>query len=424
MKIMGFPMSKASRILNSIPKDEDFPEWTKQMRWNAFKFHYKHNTSYRSFVGNDFPGKWADIPIIQKQGFKKNNISIKPTNRPNFKYYFQSTSGSSGTPFTFATDYLSHALTWQFIRKRYSETGVELNDLQARFYALPGTFRKKTEEKIKDFLVNRYRFPITDLSDNQLQEWTRDLKKKKYKYIYGYTFPLLTYAEYLRFNNLVLKDIIPFLKSCIITSEICTREEHKKLEKYFGIPVYNEYGTSELGIIGFGKTGQWKLSEELMYIEILDEKNNPVEDGESGRIVCTPFFQKGSPFVRYDVGDFGAITTINGTRQLTHLDGRKETLLKLASGRKIPGDTLFHIIFKDFFKNNPDLIHHFQAIQTQKNRIEISIVSIQPITEYDIDKLKKSINNYLYGEVEIIIKQVSEIERTNNLKFQRFISLV
>lgn len=423
MRAIGFPMKKASLILDSIPKGEGFYAWQEQKKWEAFLFHYNHNESYRRFVGK-MPKSWNDIPVIQKEDFKKYNIAIKPSNKNNHKYYIQSTSGSSGTPFIFATDYLNHALTWQLVAKRYQDANILLDELQARFYSIPNSFVKKTEEKIKDFLVNRSRFSITELTDNQLQEWTKKLMNRKYKYIYGYAFPLITFADFLQKQNIILSDVAPSLKSCIITSEMCTIEEHKQIEKSFGVPVYNEYGASELGIIGFGKTGQWEVSDELFYIEILNGDHKPVKDGESGRVICTPFFQKGSPFVKYDIGDLASISTIDGKRYFTRLNGRKETMLKLPSGRKIPGDTLFHIIFTDFCAKHPGLIDHFQAVQPQNNLIEISIVSSQKISPEQENELKKSVDNYLNGEVEVNIKKVREIKRNKNLKFQRFVSLV
>lgn len=421
LSILGFPIKKASQIVQSIPDGTDFQSWHTQKKWEAFKFHFENNDSYRNYVGK-MPTKWEEIPILRKRDFFNANISLKPNNSKGRRYYRQSTSGSTGIPFIFFSDYLTHALTWAYIEKIYQQADASLSGLQARFYGSPATFIDKIKENTKDLLAGRERFQVINLSGENLDEWLKKMESRKFNYLYGYAFPLIIFSKHLNANDITLKELVPSLQSCIVTSEMCTNEEQKLMEKSFGVKVYNEYGTSEFGIIGFGGTGKWKVSEETLHVEIVDEAGDKVQDGEVGRVVCTQLFQKGTPFVRYEVGDLAALETIDGKRYITQLQGRKEAMLKLPSGRKMPGDTLFHFVMEEFNRKFPNLIYQFQAIQKNDFSIGIQLISGHPLSEIQKETLKKTITRHAKEEVTIKIQRVSDIPGDGRTKRQRFIS--
>ena len=116
---------------------------------------------------------------------------------------------------------------------------------------------------MKDRLSNRVRFNTIDLSESVLESWLDAFRRRPFVYIYGYAYPLVTFAHFLDKKGLVLKVLLPTLQTVIVTSEMCSLEEMALMERVYGVPVYNEYGASEAGIVGFGRNGRWKLSNEL-----------------------------------------------------------------------------------------------------------------------------------------------------------------
>jgi hypothetical protein len=62
------------------------------------------------------------------------------------------------------------------------------------------------EERIKDFLGNRYRFPIFNLSDEFLEKVLRKFETSKFQYINGYTSSIVLFAKFLQKRNIVLKE--------------------------------------------------------------------------------------------------------------------------------------------------------------------------------------------------------------------------
>ena len=72
----------------------------------------------------------------------------------------------------------AHAMDWALIKDRYGWHGLKLNSKQARFYGISLEKWAYRKEKIKDWLMNRVRFSVFDLSDNILQNYVN-----KFKYI-------------------------------------------------------------------------------------------------------------------------------------------------------------------------------------------------------------------------------------------------
>lgn len=420
MKIFGFPVTTAGHLFLSSREESRTENWQEKEGLNSFEFHYHNNPGYRSFVGEE-PTEWCDIPVITKGDFRRHHISVTPNVAKPPKYHFQSTSGSSGTPFSFATDYLRHAYTWKQIQHFYQTAGITLDDAQARFYGIPHSFSKRLKERTKDLIANRHRFPLLDLSDQHLDKWTNRFQKNRYTHIYGYAFPLINYARYLKKQGMVLKHLAPRLKACIITAEMCSLEEHQLLEEAFGIPVFNEYGNSEMGIIGFGPTNRWQIARQSLYLEILDDKGLPLPEGEEGRVVCTLFFNQGTPFVRYDTGDIAAVKTIDGTRYITRLIGRQESMMLLPSGRKVPGDTFFHYLFSEY-TNSHDFIEHFKVTQKAKDLFHIQMVTSREMSPSERNTLETMIVKQMNEKVRIEFERVQEMKRTQGGKVQRFVS--
>ncbi len=418
LKLSGFPVKEAGRLFAEYKEGVKNPQWIEKRKWEAFEFHYQNNRNYRKFVGSH-PKRWEDIPPINKSIIREHAIARIPDTMRSERYYYRNTSGSTGKPFDYAIDTMSHALTWRMLEDRYKSAGVSFNDLQARFYGTPFSLHSRIVEKIKDMLSHRIRFNTVDLSDANMERWLSMFSKKKFVYIYGYAYPIVTFAKFLAGKGLRLKDLSPLLKLCIVTSEMCSLEEQKLIEEVFGLPVYNEYGASEAGHIGFGRNNRWRLSHELMYTEILDENNRPCAPGTIGKVVLTPLFNRGTPLLRYDIGDMAAIEIEDGVEVLTQLQGRIEEMAILKSGKKVAGDTLFLYIFKEFAKVCPD-ISEYKVLQLAPNRFEINISSPAELSAQEISKLRSLCMNSLEEgtEVEIVRKQV--LDRTLMGKFKRF----
>jgi phenylacetate-CoA ligase len=428
LKINGFPIQEAKvelRKIFSIP-EEEYDTYIEQKKTEIVNFHLQNNPFYKELAGTASLKNWSDLPILNKKNLQKTLVERLSIGYTPKNVYVNKTSGSSGDPFIFAKDKYCHALTWVSNIYRFGWYGIDFNSsYQARFYGIPLDFIGNKKERIKDFLSHRYRFSVFNLSDEVLEDFLKDFKTKKFDYINGYTSSIVLFAKFLQKKNIILKTICPTLKVCMVTSEMLFEEDKLLLEKQLGIPIVNEYGASELDLIAFqNPEGQWQVNSETLFVEVLDENNQVVPNGTSGRIVITSLFNKAHPFIRYDIGDIGVLDEKSTLKKpiLKKLIGRTNDVAILPSGKKSPGLT-FYYVTKSIIEDNGN-IKEFLIIQTKIDVFEIEYVSDTELTLAQINKIEEAITLYLEPNLKFNFTRKNILERTNRGKLKQFTSLL
>lgn len=418
----GFPVGEAKRVWNEIEGQPDKMGWNQTKAWDVLNYHFARNDAFATAIGV-LPDDWHQLPVTNKMWIKHYGIDHPQWLDGANKYYWSSTSGSSGKPFRFSKDLLTHTLTWLHVAHCYGQLGVSLNDWQARFYGVPSTFTSKYFEKAKDYIGHRKRFPVLDLSDRALESWIDTFRRRKFAYLYGYSYPLICFAKYLQRTNRVLSGLAPSVQGCILTAEMCDANERQIVESAFGVPVCNEYGASEFGILGFAVGPDWEVPIGLLKIEILDDDGHVLPDGQLGNVTITSLFNKGTPFVRYQPGDLGAVVWREGRQYLTQLYGRREDMAVLPSGKKTPGDTAFYYVFKDF-AGKYDVIAEYKVIQSRTDAFDIRYVASRDLNQAELQFLRALCEKALGKDLLIIATRHDVLDRTRMGKFRRFVSEV
>jgi len=170
-----------------------------------------------------------------------------------------------------------------------------------------------------------------------------------------------------------------------------------------------------------------------VYLEFLNDEQESVPYGKSGRLVVTRLYGKCTPIIRY-TGLEDLVTpleprTIRGmtTEMIKQIGGRSLELIHTPDGRMIPP---FHVTtipasVMDDFKSYK--IRQFQIIQHSVNKIEVLLVINQKLRDvgpsvkkisYEIKKRFKDVTGQ---DVEIIINEVDEIEKDARIDNVRLI---
>ncbi len=426
LKVNGFHINKAKTALSKIQAQNDleFEAYIALQKKEIVSYHLEHNSFYKSFGKTIDINDWNSIPVMTKRHLqqpieKRLSKGFTPKN-----VYLNKTSGSSGQPFIFAKDKWCHAMTWVEIMDRFSWYNIDFNtSKQARFYGIPLDKKGYYKERIKDWLSNRFRFSVFDLSDTAFNKALTKFKTSGFDFINGYTSPIVQFAKYLKEKNVVLTTICPNLKVCIVTSEMLFENDKSLMETQFGVPVVNEYGASELDLIAFQNTkGEWQVNSETLYVEVLDENNTVLPYGEEGRIVITSFYNKAHPFIRYDVGDIGSLSKDSSIRKpiLKQLTGRTNDIAILPSGKKAAGLT-FYYITKSVIENDGN-VSEFIIEQDALDHFIIRFVSRETLSSDKKALIKKEMELYLEPGIEVSFERVNQLNRTKAGKLKQFVS--
>lgn len=426
LSLNKFPIKKARFTLKEIQQksEAEFESYVKEQRRIITSFHLKHNSFYKAFAKDANISDWSSIPVITKRHLQQPLLERLSDGYPKKEVYINKTSGSSGNPFTFAKDRFCHAMTWAIIQNRFSWFDLDFNSSkQARFYGIPLDKKNYLKERLKDKLSNRFRFSVFDLSDAAFATVLSKFKSNTFNYINGYTSSIVQFSKFLDKKSIVLKDVCPNLKACVVTSEMLFENDKKLMKRVFGVPIINEYGASELDLIAFeNPEGFWQLNSETLFVEILDDDDTILPHGETGRVVITSLYNKAHPFIRYDIGDIGIISKESTFKRpiLEKLIGRTNDIAILPSGKKAAGLT-FYYITKSIIEDDGN-VKEFVIEQVRVDHFNIKYVSEEVLSLEKVEIIKAEIERYLEPNLTITFKQMKQLERTPSGKLKQFTS--
>lgn len=424
LRLKGFPVNEAKKTQAIIDgfTQADYANYLSKQLQAIVAFHLEHTPFYNTLCQGIDTKDWSALPVLTKANLQQplaNRLSDKYTLKTVHKH---KTSGSSGTPFEFAKDNFAHAMTWVTFMQRYSWFNIDLNtSKQARFYGIPLDANGYYKERLKDWLGNRFRFSVFDLSDAALNKVLHKFKRTKFNYINGYTSAIVQFAKFLKRNNIVLKDVCPTLTVCIVTSEMLFDDDKKLLETQFNIPIVNEYGAAELGLIAFeDQDDNWIVNTNHLYVEILDNNNQPVPYGQPGKIVVTDLYNRAHPFIRYELGDLGQLSTKSTLQRpiLESLIGRTSDFISLPSG-KIAAGLTFYYVTKTVMTKDAN-VKEFIVEQIKEDTFKIDYVATEALSKTQQKAVQLAVDKYLEPNLNLIFEQKAVLEREVSGKLKQF----
>jgi len=417
----GYDLKKATRLLAEVSGWENAR--LLQQRQQILEHHFKFNAFYNTHVP-DKTAVWEGLPILTKADLQQPLYQRLTKGYTTKNVHKGKTSGSSGHPFSYAKDKFCHAMTWAAFDAAYAHHGIDLDhSLEARFYGIPSKGLARLKEQLKDVVGNRHRLPIFDMSDVVLAGYVEKFRRNGYDYINGYTSSIVLFAKYCQSHNLILKELCPSLSCCIVTSEMLFKDDRELLEQVLGVPVINEYGSSETGLIAIqNPCGEFVLNTDTLYTEVVDGENQPVPDGTLGKILITDLFNKAHPFIRYEIGDLGSISTKNGKRILEQLQGRTSDIARLPNGKVIPGLT-FYYVTKSVI-NDQSSVTEFVIIQKEPLLFQIQYVAKAELTYNEQQQVQNAMAAYADASIVVEFAKLDHLDRSQRGKLKQFVTEV
>ena len=102
------------------------------------------------------------------------------------------------------------------------------------------------------------------------------------------------------------------VKKIIVAAEPLSPEKRRKLEAAWGAEVFDHFGMTEGAFVageGIGHHGLHVWADQF-YVEVVDDKGEPLPAGETGSLVVTPLWNNCmTPFLRWSSGDLVSILT-------------------------------------------------------------------------------------------------------------------
>jgi len=171
------------------------------------------------------------------------------------------------------------------------------------------------------------------------------------------------------------------LKKALVGAEPHSEEIRQRIEKLFGIDVYNSYGLSEMNGPGVAfeceeKSGM-HLWEDSYYMEIIDRNTlEELPEGETGELVLSILIRDATPILRYRTRDLTSI--IPGpcscgriSRRISRIKGRTDDMLI------INGVNVFPSQIEEVIMKMPEVGTNYRILAKREGLLDKLIVQTE-----------------------------------------------
>jgi len=385
---------------------------------------YKEVQSKRSLQLTDLD-QIKELPLVTKESLKKalsNHLLYTPELES--KGVFTYTTGSTGTPFCVGLDescvqarrvienriwYLCGLYSFRKVLKIWRKKSLSQSDMKPKLrglaeYISVGDVKNPTESAINEKGIESLIEQIVSFDPEVIR---------------GYASALIEIA-----GELEKRAIKPSsLKSVICSAEYLPRDKWNYLSNVFRTEVFNVYGGTEASgvAVGSSRDQKMRLSEDLYFIEVLDEEGNPCAPGSPGSITITDLSNRIMPLIRYQIGDLAIVGedfhSLNSDwRAFDEVLGRQNDIIHLPGGGKVYSH-IWYIHFRDEL-----WVEQFQVVQNSIDEIQIKLRSAEGTADR-IRNLKNRLSK-LYPLVHIKIDLVDRIDAGKGDKLRMIVSTI
>jgi len=225
---------------------------------------------------------------------------------------------------------------------------------------------------VKGVLSNWRAFAGYALDESLMRRFYEAVRGSPGCAVYGYTSLLEECARVMLENGRALK---PGAVSVAWGgSEKTLPRQREMFRKAFGTPLKDFYGSREFSSIAAEcERGNMHINARYIVESVDPEGYTPLAPGESGLLLITDLVNEVTPFIRYEIGDLGAVDWRDcacGRRGpcLVNLHGRTHELIPLSSGKKV------HTMFFNHIFNDYPAVQRTQVVRTGIADFEIRYV--------------------------------------------------
>ena len=369
------------------------------------------------------PEKLENWPVLRKDSLRQNPKAFLVEGIP-FRSLFQvHTSGTMGKPLRLWRGRRTNKF-WYAVNEARLKTwnGISKSD---RWAILGGQLVAHFQQESPPFWVwnaglRQLYMSSYHLAPQNAPAYLEAIQKYDVKYLLGYASSLHSLAVALLDKGVE----VPNVKVALSNAEALFDHQRELIEKAFGCPVRDTYGMAEIVVAGSEcGNGNMHLWPEVGVVEVFDpDEDQPVECGNSGRLICTGLINEEMPLIRYEVGDMGTLAPTEQTCEcgrtlpiLSKIEGRMDDVIITRDGRRVGR---LDPVFKGDFP-----ILEAQIIQESLDLLRVRFVTSSGFDDRNGKVLVARLQDRV-GDMKIVLEPVTNIPRSANGKFRAVISRI
>lgn len=364
------------------------------------------------------------LPFLTKQDLRKSCMSMV-WQQGGKRVQLARSSGSTNEPIEFYTSSERESHVSAARMRGHASCGMRKGEREMYFWGSPVEITKQDRIKqFRDWLINDGFTNGMNISEELLVGYYKTWMRFRPKCIFSYPSSLDTSVTLAAKTGIDLSALRERGLEMIITTAEPLEPVRERIERAFGVPVYDSYGLREVGLIGHEcQHRRMHVVEEQLILETIDPDTLEPTDGE-GELVATNLVGHVMPMIRYRTGD---IVTISDEpcpcgRKLRHVSvtgGRACDFVVTTSGVWLSG-----YAFAPYLPKNIPGIVKLQVQQERLGHVKLLLVTDSRFGPAQMDEVRHTVRQRMQCDDEVEISIVDEIPTGASGKHRIVISKV
>ena len=314
------------------------------------------------------------------------------------------TGGSSGVPTRFFITPESYDWRCAASARAYSWSGYRTGERALYLWGAPvGKVSRFNKAKLDGYRYFRRELMVSTFRQTP-ELWQKIFEtalRFRPRFIVGYVSSVEQFAQFLLARDLV----IPGVHAVLAAAEPVYQSTRELVRQAFRAPLFDTYGSREFMSIAAECENHNGLH---IHADNLLVETEPGANRVSSELLITDLHNYGMPFIRYRIGDLGALSDSacpcgRGLPLIHRIEGRVLEVLRTRDGRTIPGEFFPHLL-KDIRE-----VREFQVQQSSVEEIVLSVVLARPLSESSETLLRQEMANVFSSATRVTIKPVEAI---------------
>jgi phenylacetate-CoA ligase len=210
----------------------------------------------------------------------------------------------------------------------------------------------------------------------------------------------------------------------LVAAEPLSPVKREKLERAWGAEVFDHFGMTEAAIVSGEALGHQGLHAftDLWYLEVLDDRGDPVPDGETGSLVVTALWSNTmTPFLRWSSGDLVSLSPSSGGQHPWSVFPVMRHARRTVGFFKVRGVNINHADLEDAMFRDPAVVDFRAEVYNQgaNDVLHLHVETRTGAAERIVDMMRRHFQ--VTPEVTLLERGTIAKEFEANVKAPRFV---